>query len=165
MIWLKAILDLIIIVITFSIPIIFIWSIYKWVQTLGHNKAPIKFKEFLQSYKDKPDKWSLDYWGSSNPILHTPREYIYCKFNYIDYCKYCVWKWNEDRRSKKEYSRHQRDKFTAILNDELRKTPAVIIEDPTPDKSITKHIITHLKDTFGEDKVKVNKENHDETSI
>ena len=139
--------------------IAFIDSIWNWKRNLGRDKAPIKFKEFLQLYNDDPSKWRLDnWWAGSNPRLETSREYIYCQFNYIDYCRYRFWKWNINRRNKKEHARQQRDRVVAMLNEELRKTPTIIIEDPTPDKAAIKHVIKYLKNTFGEDKVKINEE-------
>lgn len=168
MIALKIILTTIIAFIILAIPATLLWCTISWACAWFDADVKIKFKDLVELYTLDPNRWTL---GDDSPKCYKSKSYStwnsYLKFklSYIDFYRYKFWKYNLERRKKQQRAQADlqnilesfgvSEESYALRN---KKNPAITIEDPTPDKSITKHIIAHLKDTFGEDKVKINEE-------
>ena len=155
MIALKIILTTIIVFIILAIPATLLWCTISWACAWFDADVKIKFKDLVELYTLDPSRWTL---GDDSPKCYKSKPYSTLKFklSYIDFFRYKFWKYNLERRKKQQ--RAQADLQNILesfgVSEESytlrnKKNPAITIEDPTPDKSITKHIIAHLKDTFG----------------
>ena len=112
-------------VIIVGVPILLIWSLWTWKETLGSEKPWIKFKDFVKLYNADPDRWNIKY--RNNPELCTsdvrnwPRTYAYFKFNYIDLYRYKLWKFNMERQNKKQRAQKTYEEAMTALNIDIHQ--------------------------------------------
>ena len=171
MIVLKIILTTIIVFIILAIPATLLWCTISWACVWFDADVKIKFKDFVELYTLDPSRWIL---GDDSPKCYKSKSYStwspYLKFklSYIDFYRYQFWKYNLERRKKQP--RAQADlqnilesfgvdnEINSVKSKKGLEGQTITIEDSTPDKSITKHVIAYLKEQFGEDRVEVKEE-------
>lgn len=133
MIALKIILSTIFAFIILAIPAALFWSIISWIFSWSEGQIKIKFKDFVELYNLDSSKCKL---GDYNPkcrkeSYHSSWDsYLTFKLNYIDFCRYKVWKYNVEKRNKQQRAQAE---FQEILSQFKGtnweyKNPAVICE-------------------------------------